>query len=253
MVKVCSNKFVQCALKQSKPLLMGNMAVFILLFCSWHYLLHVSLDYYKIRGLCVIIWETSLPVGAIGVDRHLPLSSRKHLISLPLPWFGATCHVYLEWASRREADLSYCLQLQSYCRKTHLYALTLQKYLYSCRRVEGSACAGVGRRKDNSCRDFVTLGALRTRLWKGGEKIIFSPLHKNILRTILKWRNTNYFCCSYWYFEIHSSVFSLPLVLLMSNLESTLVLSLPVCTHILCHSLAGGCYLHCLMGGGADG
>lgn len=192
-------------------------------------------------------------MAVIGADRHLPLSSRKHLISLPFPWAGATCHVYLERASRREADLSYCLQLQSYCCKTHLYALMLQKYLYSCRRVEGSACAGVGRGKDSSCRDFVTLGALRTRLWKGGEKIIFSTLHENILRDILNWRNINDICCSYRCFKIHSSVFSLPLVLLMSNSESTLVLSLLVCTHILCHSLAGGCYLHCLMAGGSDG
>lgn len=29
MVKVCWNKFVQCALKQTKPLLLGNMAGFI--------------------------------------------------------------------------------------------------------------------------------------------------------------------------------------------------------------------------------
>lgn len=55
MVKVCSNMFVQHALKQTKPLLMGKMAVFILLFCSWHYLPCVSLDFYKIGELCVII------------------------------------------------------------------------------------------------------------------------------------------------------------------------------------------------------
>lgn len=128
MVKVCSNKFVQCALKQTKPLLMGNVAVFILLFCSWHYLLHVSLDYYKVRGLCVIMWEPSLPVAAIGVDRHLPLSSRKYTSSASLfPWAGAICHVYLVWASRREADLSCCLQLQSYPCKKHLYGSHVSK------------------------------------------------------------------------------------------------------------------------------
>lgn len=42
--------------------------------------------------------------------------------------------------------------------------------------MEGSARAGVGRGKGSSCRDSVTLGAFRTRLWKGSMKVIFPPL-----------------------------------------------------------------------------
>lgn len=54
MVKVCSNMLVPRALKQTKPSLMGKMATFILLFCLWCHLLHVSFDYYKTGELCVI-------------------------------------------------------------------------------------------------------------------------------------------------------------------------------------------------------
>lgn len=86
-----------------------------------------------------------------------------------------------------------------------------------------------GKGEGNSCRDFVTLGALRTRLWKGGDKIVFFPLHENTLRAILHSEMISAALTGAMkYFPL-----SLPLVLLRSNLESTQVLSLLVCTHIL--------------------
>ena len=56
-------------------------------------------------------------------------------------------------------------------------------YKYICtvtseRRVEGSGHAWVGRRKGSSRRDFVTLRACRTRLWKGSVKVIFSTIKR---------------------------------------------------------------------------
>lgn len=123
MMKVCSNMFVQCALKQAKPLLMGKVAVFILLLCSWHYLFCVSLDYYKIGEFCVIIWEPSLPVAGVGAYRHSPLRSRRRTSSASVfLWAGTSCHIYFIWASGREADFFF-LQLQSYLITKNLCAL----------------------------------------------------------------------------------------------------------------------------------
>lgn len=153
MVKVCSTMFVQCALKQTKPLLMGKMAVFIWLFCSWRYLLPVSLDYYKIGELRVIIWEPSLPVAVVGVDRHSPLRSRKHTSLLPVfPWAGTACEpvIYFIWASGGKLT-SFSYSYNPTLLQNIYMPLVLQIYLYSYIWEEGrrfcSFLGGKGERQ----------------------------------------------------------------------------------------------------------
>lgn len=185
MMKVCSNMFVQCALKQAKPLLMGKVAVFILLLCSWHYLLCVSLDYYKTRRLCVIVWEPSLPVADVGADRHSPLRSRRHTSSSSVfPWAGTSCHIYFMWASGKEADsfpaaavlLYYKIFMCPLCCK-YICSVTSQ------RRAEVSARAWIGRRQEAPTGILWLWLAFRSythsigdwTVWKACMQVIFSP------------------------------------------------------------------------------
>lgn len=161
MMKVCSNMFVQCALKQAKPLLMGKVAVFILLLCSWHYLFCVSLDYYKIGELCVIIWEPSLPVAGVGAYRHSPLRSRRRTSSASIfLWAGTSCHISCEQVEEKLTFFSYSCSptlLQNIC-----VPCVLQIYLFSSITDESrSFCWCLGRKETGSShRDSVALTCL---------------------------------------------------------------------------------------------
>ena len=89
-----------------------------------------------------------------------------------------------------------CLLLFPTAAVLSLYKIFTCLLCYKCvcavtseRRAEGSARAWVGRGKGSSRRVSVTLGAFRTKPWKGSGKVIFPPLQYNILKSMLKGRN----------------------------------------------------------------
>lgn len=156
MVKVRSNMFVQRAFKRAKPLLMGKMAVVILVFLLWHYLLCVSLHYYKIGELCVIIWEPSLPVAVVGVDRHHHSDHKLTSSASVFPW--AWSHLpYLFHVSEQKSLLLLATAAVLPFYKTFI-CLFSYKYIHTVtseRRVEGSAYAWIGRGKCFCCVSVV--------------------------------------------------------------------------------------------------
>lgn len=149
MVKLCSNMSVQCALKQTKPLLLGKMAVFTLLFCSWNYLLRVLLDYYKIGELCVIIWDPLLLVAGVGVTSHY--SDLGNTLHQPL--FFHELEPLAIFISCEQVEEKLTSPFSYSCSLTLLdnicMSVVLQIYLYRYSREEGRRfCSCLGKKEE---------------------------------------------------------------------------------------------------------